>query len=47
MLHAALEFLAEVALYAWPWGEKRWWKLSLVLAVALVVSVVIAVAMAN
>lgn len=42
-----LEFLANVAVYAWPWGEKRWWKLGLILGVALVLSIVIAVTMAN
>jgi hypothetical protein len=40
MPEATLEFLAEVAVYAWPWGEKRCWKLSVVLAVAIVAAVV-------
>jgi len=45
MIHGFLEFLAEAVLMSWPFGEKRWWKLSVALIVGVVVAVVIGVTM--
>lgn len=47
MIHSALEFLVEAVIAVWPFGDKRWWKLSLFLCLALVAAVVIGVTLAE
>jgi hypothetical protein len=47
MLSELIEVLVEGALYVWPTGEKRWWKLGLWLAVCVVAAVVIGVMLSD